>query len=306
MDILTVEHVTKRYAEHTALDDVSLSIPKGSVYGLLGPNGAGKTTLIRIINRITAPDTGRVLLGGHEIAPEDVRRIGYLPEERGLYKKMKVGEQAVFFARLKGLSRRDAVARLKKWFVKFGIEGWWDKKIEELSKGMAQKVQFIVTVLHEPELLIFDEPFSGFDPINANLLKEEILALRDKGATVIFSTHNMSSVEEICDHITLINKSKNILSGRVDEIRRRHGANIFEVAYRGEEADLRRAVEGRCEILEGAAEESVYRTLRLHVERDEEVRQVIDAANRAVELRSFREIIPSMNDIFIRAVNGQL
>ena len=306
MDILTVEHVTKRYAGHTALDDVSLSIPKGSVYGLLGPNGAGKTTLIRIINRITAPDTGRVLLGGREIAPEDVRRIGYLPEERGLYKKMKVGEQAVFFARLKGLSRRDAVARLKKWFVKFGIVGWWDKKIEELSKGMAQKVQFIVTVLHEPELLIFDEPFSGFDPINANLLKEEILALRDKGATVIFSTHNMSSVEEICDHITLINKSKNILSGRVDEIRRRHGANIFEVAYRGEEADLRRAVEGRCEILEGAAEESVYRTLRLHVERDEEVRQVIDAANRAVELRSFREIIPSMNDIFIRAVNGQL
>ena len=306
MDILTVEHVTKRYAGHTALDDVSLSIPKGSVYGLLGPNGAGKTTLIRIINRITAPDTGRVLLGGREIAPEDVRRIGYLPEERGLYKKMKVGEQAVFFARLKGLSRRDAVARLKKWFVKFGIEGWWDKKIEELSKGMAQKMQFIVTVLHEPELLIFDEPFSGFDPINANLLKEEILALRDKGATVIFSTHNMSSVEEICDHITLINKSKNILSGRVDEIRRRHGANIFEVAYRGEEADLRRAVEGRCEILEGAAEESVYRTLKLHVERDEEVRQVIDAANRAVELRSFREIIPSMNDIFIRAVNGQL
>ena len=306
MDILTVEHVTKRYAGHTALDDVSLSIPKGSVYGLLGPNGAGKTTLIRIINRITAPDTGRVLLGGREIAPEDVRRIGYLPEERGLYKKMKVGEQAVFFARLKGLSRRDAVARLKKWFVKFGIEGWWDKKIEELSKGMAQKVQFIVTVLHEPELLIFDEPFSGFDPINANLLKEEILALRDKGATVIFSTHNMSSVEEICDHITLINKSKNILSGRVDEIRRRHGANIFEVAYRGEEADLRRAVEGRCEILEGAAEESVYRTLKLHVEHDEEVRQVLDAANRAVELRSFREIIPSMNDIFIRAVNGQL
>ena len=306
MDLLTVEHVTKRYAGHTALDDVSLSIPKGSVYGLLGPNGAGKTTLIRIINRITAPDTGRVLLGGREIAPEDVRRIGYLPEERGLYKKMKVGEQAVFFARLKGLSRRDAVARLKKWFVKFGIEGWWDKKIEELSKGMAQKVQFIVTVLHEPELLIFDEPFSGFDPINANLLKEEILALRDKGATVIFSTHNMSSVEEICDHITLINKSKNILSGRVDEIRRRHGANIFEVAYRGEEADLRRAVEGRCEILEGAAEESVYRTLKLHVEHDEEVRQVIDAANRAVELRSFREIIPSMNDIFIRAVNGQL
>ena len=212
MDLLTVEHVTKQYAGHKALDDVSLAIPKGSVYGLLGPNGAGKTTLIRIINRITAPDSGRVMFGGREISPEDVYRIGYLPEERGLYKKMKVGEQAVFFARLKGLSRREAVVRLKQWFVKFGIQDWWDKKIEELSKGMAQKVQFIVTVLHEPELLIFDEPFSGFDPINANLLKDEILALRDKGATIIFSTHNMSSVEEICDHITLINKSRNILS----------------------------------------------------------------------------------------------
>ena len=251
-DLLTAEHVTKRYAAHTALDDVSLAIPEGSVYGLLGPNGAGKTTLIRIINRITAPDSGRVLFDGREIAPEDVYRIGYLPEERGLYKKMKVGEQALFFARLKGLSRRDATARLKTWFEKFGNQSWWDKKVEELSKGMAQKVQFIVTVLHEPRLLIFDEPFSGFDPINANLLKEEILALRDKGATVIFSTHNMSSVEEICDHITLINKSRNILSGRVDDIRRRHGANIFEVAYRGDEEALRRAVAGRCEILEGA------------------------------------------------------
>ena len=305
-DLLTVEHVTKQYAAHTALNDVSLAIPEGSVYGLLGPNGAGKTTLIRIINRITAPDSGRVLFDGHEIAPEDVYRIGYLPEERGLYKKMKVGEQALFFARLKGLSRRDATQRLKKWFEKFGIQSWWDKKVEELSKGMAQKVQFIVTVLHEPRLLIFDEPFSGFDPINANLLKEEILALRDKGATVIFSTHNMSSVEEICDHITLINKSRNILSGRVDDIRRRHGANIFEVAYRGDEAALRRAVAGRCEILEGAAEESVYRTLKLHVASGDEVRAVIAAVNEAVELRSFREIIPSMNDIFIRAVNGQL
>ena len=305
-DLLTVEHVTKQYAAHTALNDVSLAIPEGSVYGLLGPNGAGKTTLIRIINRITAPDSGRVLFDGHEIAPEDVYRIGYLPEERGLYKKMKVGEQALFFARLKGLSRRDAIQRLKEWFEQFGIQSWWDKKVEELSKGMAQKVQFIVTVLHEPRLLIFDEPFSGFDPINANLLKEEILALRDKGATVIFSTHNMSSVEEICDHITLINKSRNILSGRVDDIRHRHGANIFEVAYRGDVAALRRAVAGRCEILEVAAEESVYRTLKLHVASDDEVRAVIAAVNEAVELRSFREIIPSMNDIFIRAVNGQL
>ena len=303
MDLLTVEHVTKQYAGHKALDDVSLAIPKGSVYGLLGPNGAGKTTLIRIINRITAPDCGRVMFGGREISPEDVYRIGYLPEERGLYKKMKVGEQAVFFARLKGLSRREAVVRLKQWFVKFGIQDWWDKKIEELSKGMAQKVQFIVTVLHEPELLIFDEPFSGFDPINANLLKDEILALRDKGATIIFS---MSSVEEICDHITLINKSRNILSGRVDDIRRRHGSNIFEVFYRGDEQALRNAVDGRCEILEGSQAQAVYTSLKLHVERDEEVRGVIAAVNDAVELRSFQEIIPSMNDIFIRAVNGNL
>ena len=306
MDLLTVEHVTKQYAGHKALDDVSLSIPRGSVYGLLGPNGAGKTTLIRIINRITAPDTGRVLLAGRDIAPEDVRRIGYLPEERGLYKKMKVGEQAVFFARLKGLSRREAIVRLKQWFVKFGIEGWWDKKVEELSKGMAQKIQFIVTVLHEPELLIFDEPFSGFDPINANLLKEEILGLRDKGATIIFSTHNMSSVEEICDHITLIDKSHNILSGNVDEIRRRHGSNIFEVAYRGEEQALCAALADRCEILDGAEEQSVYRTLRLRVAEDSGVRGVVAAANEAVDLRSFREVIPSMNDIFIRAVGGTL
>lgn len=306
MAILRVENVTKRFANHTALDDVSLEIPRGSVYGLLGPNGAGKTTLIRIINRITAPDSGKVYLDGRELAPEDVYKIGYLPEERGLYKQMKVGEQAVYFAQLKGLSRREATARLKVWFKKFGIEYWWDKKVSELSKGMAQKLQFIVTVLHEPQLLIFDEPFSGFDPINANMLKEEILALRDKGATVIFSTHNMSSVEEICDHITLINKSRNILSGKVDDIRRRHGSNIFEVAYRGDEAVLRQAVAGRCEILDGTQEESVYRMLKLHVNDDSEVRGVISAVNEAVELRSFREIIPSMNDIFIRAVNGKL
>ena len=305
MEILTAEHVSKQYAGHKALDDVSIAIPRGSVYGLLGPNGAGKTTLIRIINRITAPDSGRVCFNGHEIAPDDIYRIGYLPEERGLYKKMKVGEQAIFFARLKGLPRREAVTRLKSWFRKFGIENWWDKKVEELSKGMAQKVQFIVTVLHEPELLIFDEPFSGFDPINANLLKEEILALRDKGSTVIFSTHNMSSVEEICDHITLINRSKNILSGRVDDIR--HGSNLFEIDYRGDEESLRRVLAPHCELLERPeGEESAYRTLRLHVPDDGAVRTVIAAANDAVEMRSFREIIPSMNDIFIRAVNGQL
>ena len=306
MSLLTVEHVSKHYAAHTALSDVSLEIPKGSVYGLLGPNGAGKTTLIRIINRITAPDEGRVLMGGRELQAEDIYRIGYLPEERGLYKKMKVGEQALFFARLKGLSRRDALKGLKVWFEKFGIESWWDKKVEELSKGMAQKVQFIVTVLHEPELLIFDEPFSGFDPINANLLKEEILALRDKGATIIFSTHNMSSVEELCDHITLINKSKNILSGNVEEIRRSYGANIFELSYRGEEQTLRQALGTDCTILEGVESVTGYNTLKLCVEEDAAVRRMIATANEAVELRSFRELIPSMNDIFIRAVNGSL
>ena len=306
MNLLTVEHVSKHYAAHTALDDVSLTIPRGSVYGLLGPNGAGKTTLIRIINRITAPDEGRVLLGERELKAEDVYRIGYLPEERGLYKKMKVGEQALFFARLKGLSRRDALQRLKVWFERFGIESWWDKKVEELSKGMAQKVQFIVTVLHEPELLIFDEPFSGFDPINANLLKEEILRLRDQGATIIFSTHNMSSVEELCDHITLINQSKNILSGNVEEIRRSFGANIFELSYRGEEQALRQALGSSCTILEGTESVMGYNTLKLCVEEDAAVRRMIATANEAVELRSFRELIPSMNDIFIRAVNGSL
>lgn len=306
MDLIRIENVTKRFAKHVALDDVSLSIPEGSIYGLLGPNGAGKTTLLRIINRIIAPDSGRVMFGGKEISADDVYRIGYMPEERGLYKKMKVGEQAIFFARLKGLSRKEATCRLKVWFEKFGIESWWDKNVSELSKGMAQKVQFIATVLHEPKLLIFDEPFSGFDPINANLLKGEILALRDKGATIIFSTHNMSSVEEVCDHITLINQSKNILSGNVDEIRHRHGANIFEIDYRGEEQNILKALAGRCEIMDSVPSPAGFNKIKLHIATDEEVRAVIAAANESVEMRSFREIIPSMNDIFIRAVNGNL
>ena len=306
MDLIRIENVTKRFAKHVALDDVSLSIPEGSIYGLLGPNGAGKTTLLRIINRIIAPDCGRVMFGGKEISADDVYRIGYMPEERGLYKKMKVGEQAIFFARLKGLSRKEATCRLKVWFEKFGIESWWDKNVSELSKGMAQKVQFIATVLHEPKLLIFDEPFSGFDPINANLLKGEILALRDKGATIIFSTHNMSSVEEVCDHITLINQSKNILSGNVDEIRHRHGANIFEIDYRGEEQNILKALAGLCEIMDSTPSPTGFNKVKLHIATDEEVRAVIAAANESVEMRSFREIIPSMNDIFISAVNGNL
>ena len=307
MDLLCVEHVTKRYATHTALHDVSLAIPRGAVYGLLGPNGAGKTTLIRIINRITAPDEGRVLLGGRCLAPEDVRRIGYLPEERGLYKKMKVGEQALYFAQLKGLSKREATLRLKRWFEKFGIAGWWDKKVEELSKGMAQKVQFIVTVLHEPELLIFDEPFSGFDPVNANLLKNEILALRDAGATIVFSTHNMSSVEEICDHITLIDRSRNVLSGPVDEVRRRHGGNVFRIDFAGDLSALDlQALERVARVAAEPRPEGRLLTMRLRLPSADSVRSALSLLNERVEIRGFEEIIPSMNDIFIRAVGGEL
>ena len=307
MNILQVENVTKRYSAHTALSDVSLEVPQGSIYGLLGPNGAGKSTLIRVVNRITLPDEGRVLFKGKPITDEDIYRIGYLPEERGLYKKMKVGEQAIFFARLKGMSRREAIARLKEWFVRFGIEEWGNKTVEDLSKGMAQKVQFITTILHKPELLIFDEPFSGFDPINANLLKQEILRLRDEGATVIFSTHNMSSVEEICDHITLINKSRNILSGSTDEVRRRFGENVFELIYAPGESALEPALGSLAEVLEqGEVADTPYSSMRIRINEGVSVRECIGRANEAVELRSFKEVIPSMNDIFIRAVEGKL
>lgn len=304
MELLKVDGVSKSFVGHKALDDVSLVVPRGTVYGLLGPNGAGKTTLIRIINRITAPDSGRVLFDGHDIAPEDVFKIGYLPEERGLYRKMKVGEQAVFFARLKGLSRREAIVRLKEWFVKFGIESWWNKRVEELSKGMAQKVQFIVTVLHRPPLLIFDEPFSGFDPVNAELLKNEIMALRDEGATVIFSTHNMSSVEQICDHITLINKSQNILSGPVEEIRRRHGSNIFYIEFEGGSDPLASVSADKYEILETSEPSPERHGIKLHIADSDDIRPIIAAVNEAVALRSFEELIPSMNDIFIQAVKN--
>ena len=307
MGLLNIENVTKRYSGHTALSDVSLEVPQGSIYGLLGPNGAGKSTLIRVINRITLPDAGRVIFNSHPITDQDIYNIGYLPEERGLYKKMKVGEQAIFFARLKGLSRQEAILRLKKWFVRLGIESWWNRKVEDLSKGMAQKVQFITTVLHEPKLLIFDEPFSGFDPINANLLKQEILRLRDEGATVIFSTHNMSSVEEICDHITLINKSHNILSGSVDEVRRRFGENIFEVTFSGEEEIFASSIAPMADVLNSTKlADSPYTCSRIRLKDGVSVREGIATANEAVELRSFKEVIPSMNDIFIRAVEGTL
>lgn len=304
MDILQVENVSKAYSSHLALDNVSLSVPEGKVYGLLGPNGAGKTTLIRIINHITAPDSGRVLLDGHQLTEDDVYHIGYLPEERGLYKKMKVGEQALFFARLKGLSKQEAVGRLREWFGRFDILNWWDKKVEELSKGMAQKVQFIITVLHRPKLLIFDEPFSGFDPINAELLKNEILRLKDEGSTVIFSTHNMSSVEEICDNITLINKSRNILSGNVEEIRRQYFGNRYDLLFTGDERRLMESLRPLGSEFEIAAGESASerRRLTFHLNDDATLHDAIAIANETVSLASINESLASMNEIFIKAV----
>ena len=305
--ILRVEHISKSYAGHRALDDVSLEVPRGAVYGLLGPNGAGKSTLIRIITRITMADSGVVYLDGKAITADDIYHIGYMPEERGLYKKMRVGEQAIFFARLKGMEHRAAEQKLKEWFERLEIEDWWNKRVEELSKGMAQKVQFISTVVHEPKLLIFDEPFSGFDPINANALKAEILGLRERGATIIFSTHNMSSVEEICDHITLINASRNILSGSVEEIRRRAGGNNFEVIHRAEDATFEEALAGLAVVLgEGRGIVGGYRATKIHIPDDQNIRSVIARINDSCSLRSLQEIVPSMNDIFIRAVNGSL
>lgn len=304
-NILTAEHINKAFVRHVALDDVSIEVPRGRVYGLLGPNGAGKTTLIRIINHITAPDSGTVTINGHTLTAADVPLIGYLPEERGLYKKMKVGEQAIFFARLKGLSKADATARLKAWFEKLEISDWWDKKVEELSKGMAQKVQFIVTVLHEPELLIFDEPFSGFDPINAGILKREILELRDKGATIIFSTHNMGSVEELCDNITLINRSRNILSGNVQALREQYGDNRYEIAFIGDPQALTAAVGPLTRGVElGPINQQGDATLTVALNAADAVRPMLAAANGAVDIHGFRRMLPSMDSIFVSAVEN--
>lgn len=306
-NILEIRNVTKDYPGHRALDDVSLSVPKGSIYGLLGPNGAGKTTLIRVINNMTKPDGGTVTFNGHAITEDDIYRIGYMPEERGLYQKMRVGDQAVFFARLRGMTKADAESKLHAWFDRLEISDWWNKKVEDLSKGMAQKVQFISTVVHEPELLIFDEPFSGFDPINAELLKKEIMGLRDMGATVLFSTHNMGSVEEICDDITLINNSRNVLSGNVDEIRRRAGENTFQVLYAGDTGQFTQIMSDKVELI-GNPEGKIGGLFcqKIHIKDDADVRPVIALINENFRLRSFQEVIPGMNDIFIRAVNGTL
>lgn len=301
--ILKADNIVKTFTNHKALDDVSIEVPRGKVYGLLGPNGAGKTTLIRIINHITAPDSGTVTFNGHPLTAADVTNIGYLPEERGLYKKMKVGEQAIFFARLKGLDKKEATRALKEWFERLEISSWWDRKVEELSKGMAQKVQFIVTVLHRPELLIFDEPFSGFDPINANVLKREILRLRDEGSTVIFSTHNMASVEELCDNISLINKSHNILTGSVRELRRRYSDNSYEFSFLGEEARLTEALAPMCrEIKTNGIDRDGHLSLSLKLNSGDDLKAAIARANETVDLRSFRQVLPSMDEIFIRTV----
>ena len=302
MSLLTVSNVSKHYAGHTALDDVSLEVNEGRIYGLLGPNGAGKTTLIRIINHITAPDSGNVIFDGHQLTQNDVVNIGYLPEERGLYIKMKVGDQALFFARLKGLSKSDATIRLKEWFERLEISDWWNKKVEELSKGMAQKVQFIVTVLHRPKLLIFDEPFSGFDPINANILKREILRLRNEGATVIFSTHNMSSVETLCDDITLINNSKNILTGNVDDIRTRLGQNRYKITFEGDTNNLLAALGDNLldHTVDILSDRETAITLKVTPEFSR--RDLLRAATEAVEITSFGSALPSMDEIFISTV----
>ncbi|MEN8202376.1 MAG: ATP-binding cassette domain-containing protein [Bacteroidota bacterium] len=300
--LITADAVVKDFSGHRALNQVSMEVPEGSVYGLLGPNGAGKTTLLRIINQITAPDQGSILFEGNPIGPEHRSMIGYLPEERGLYKKMKVGEQALYLAQLKGLSKQEAMKRLKVWFQKFEIGAWWDKKVEELSKGMAQKVQFITTVLHEPRLLIFDEPFSGFDPINVNLLKQEILQMKERGATIIFSTHNMASVEELCDHITLINESETILQGEISQIREKYRANKYLVSFTGDSAKLARGLDPRFELL--LMEENGYGPrATIRIREGEGTGDLLRNLVELTEIRSFQEILPSMNDIFIQVVN---
>jgi ABC-2 type transport system ATP-binding protein len=281
---------------------VSISVREQSIFGLLGPNGAGKTTLIRIINQITAPDDGELFLERRKMRQSDVALIGYLPEERGLYKKMKVGEQAIYLAQLKGMTKKDAIKNLKQWFERFEMVDWWNKKVEELSKGMQQKVQFVTTVVHKPKLLIFDEPFSGFDPINANLLKREILQLRNDGATIIFSTHNMGSVEELCDHIALINKSKKIVDGPTDEIRQKYKSNLFEIKYKGIFEQVDQALGRSFKILEHAESEKENQ-LQVQYLNGDSNNDLLQAIMPVAEILSFEEIIPSMNDVFIKAVN---
>ncbi|HEY4799330.1 MAG TPA: ATP-binding cassette domain-containing protein [Bacteroidia bacterium] len=301
MEIISAQNIVKQFGNFTALDNVTVAVPEKSIFGLLGPNGAGKTTLIRIINQITAPDSGQVFFSGEKLSQKHIEQIGYLPEERGLYKKMEVGEQCLYLAQLKGLSKSEAQKRLKMWFEKFEISGWWKKKVEELSKGMQQKVQFIATVLHEPRVLILDEPFSGFDPINAELIKNEILALKAKGCTIMLSTHNMNSVEELCDNIALINHAKTILQGSVKEIRRQNKANIYEVEFTGNIMVFTKALFKDFELLE-KQEDGVHCKAKVRLLYDKSPNDLLNTVLPYVKILSFREILPSMNDIFISKV----
>ncbi|MFW5699292.1 MAG: ABC transporter ATP-binding protein [Bacteroidota bacterium] len=297
----SAEDIVKQYANHLALDKVSIHVPKGSIYGLLGPNGAGKTTLIRIINQITAPDEGKLYLNGRKMKTDDIYHIGYLPEERGLYKKMKVGEQVLYLAQLKGVSKTDAMKRLKSWFEKFEIQPWWNKKVEELSKGMQQKIQFITTMIHEPELMIFDEPFSGFDPINTRQLKNEILELRDRGTTILFSTHNMESVEELCDHITLINNAQAMIEGKMDDIKNRFKSNTFDVRFTGDYNKTVSSLNGRFEVIKSKPGNEMHE-IAVKVEEDTNPNELIQNLIKTCQLHGFTERLPRMNDIFIKVV----
>jgi len=306
MALFHANNIVKKFANQTALDGVSITVPEGSIYGLLGPNGAGKTTLLRIINQITAPDTGELLFQGRKLVPNDVYNIGYLPEERGLYKKMKVGEQALYLAQLKGLSKKEASERLKHWFTKFEIMPWWNKKVQELSKGMQQKVQFVITILHNPSLMIFDEPFSGFDPINTEMLKKEILIKKEEGATIIFSTHNMESVEELCDHITLIDNGIKLLEGEVQKIRQDYQINLFEVGFEGDLEDIRKVMNNQFELIDHQ-EDSDYNTVKIKVLEPKNNNELLALLSPKIRIISFNEVLPSMNDIFIRVVKeGQV
>ena len=302
-NIIEINNVSKSYGDYKALNNISINVPRQSIYGLLGPNGAGKTTLIRMLNQITAPDEGEIIFNGEKLNRNHISEIGYLPEERGLYKSMKVGEQAIYLAQLKGVSKKDAEKRLKQWFHKFGITEWWNKKVEELSKGMQQKIQFIVTVIHNPQLLIFDEPFSGFDPINVNLLKKEILELRDKGATIIFSTHNMSSVEELCDNIMLINKGEKILEGSVYQVKQDFKENKFEVILRRKDTEAICLPEDFTIVSE---KENKNGEITFIISSDKEVNPniLINYLTEKGIIVSYRELLPSINDIFINKVNG--
>jgi ABC-2 type transport system ATP-binding protein len=301
MALFEAKNITKQFGTQLALDNVSISVPEQCIYGLLGPNGAGKTTLIRIINQITGPDSGELFLNGKKLMPEDVQLIGYLPEERGLYKKMKVGEQALYFAQLKGLSRAEAMKRLKYWFKKLEIVDWWNKKVEELSKGMAQKMQFVTTILHEPKLLIFDEPFTGFDPVNTNVIKNEILFLRERGATIIFSTHNMGSVEELCDNITLIDRAKTILEGRVDEIRKAWAANEYDLVFEGA-VDI---IDNDHYNILNHVHENNKSIMRLKTKDSTTTNDILQILMKSGKIISFNPSLPSMNEIFIRVVEAR-